>query len=681
MSQLSLRRITAACGIADPRSVLRDLLRRGDETTSSLKDKLLAMQAECTPWEVIVRDSGKMAVHAALLPTKPRGEILYFGGYRVEESHFFDVSTSEITVEPHDPDREGWQPVGRFDPDLDTYPDTVEVEMTNLFCSGHSFLSDGRLLVMGGQVALFDPNGLAIGAPERLRRPNRDQFPSDAAYQEALDAYTEALNQYGYHAEHGGMGWGGARGCWIFDPFGRRWIERARMSLAPDGSEQSGGRWYPSAATLPSGEVFVCGGHPFLTEEYPRASLPRHNNNTPERYDPATNRWTLLRTDKTAMDARVTDSYPRIHVLPNGFVFFSTSNFGTSRNGIYDPMRGRFVYRDVATPPEPIYQVGSSPTSVLLPLLPENDYIATMLVAGGQQAYRIEISHRRSPITAIPPLVWTATPRRQWRGFPPRRSHLCATILPTGDVFVNGGTAGDGGDAEGQSGAVRDAELYRPGIDWSKGKYTAYHKEKWTTVERAAVPRHYHATALLMPNGAVWTAGSNGGGGDEGREKRIEVYRPAYLRRIHRPEIVDCTENLTYGQSFGVTTGPNQARSIERVALIRNGSMTHAFNFDQRYVGCAFRVTASNRLVCTAPPWGGVAPPGHYMLWIVDEDGFPCKWARFVYLNAISVRTVASQSERRLPLSLRRDIVGGSARGAQSVKRRILALQRDFVVS
>ncbi len=75
-----------------------------------------------------------------------------------------------------------------------------------------------------------------------------------------------------------------------------------------------------------------------------------------------------------------------------------------------------------------------------------------------------------------------------------------------------------------------------------------------------------------------------------------------------------------YGQIFEVGT-PNPA-IITKVALIRLGSVTHAFDQNQRFNQLAFTRTSDGLLV-TAPSGGNLAPPGHYMLFILDGSGVP----------------------------------------------------------
>ena len=95
--------------------------------------------------------------------------------------------------------------------------------------------------------------------------------------------------------------------------------------------------------------------------------------------------------------------------------------------------------------------------------------------------------------------------------------------------------------------------------------------------------------------------------------------------------ITSAPTNIGYQTSFQV--GTPQANSIARVALLRCGSITHGFNTDQRYVGLTFSATDGDTLSVAAPPNGRVAPPGYYMLWLIDEAGRPCERASFVRVS------------------------------------------------
>jgi hypothetical protein len=58
------------------------------------------------------------------------------------------------------------------------------------------------------------------------------------------------------------------------------------------------------------------------------------------------------------------------------------------------------------------------------------------------------------------------------------------------------------------------------------------------------------------------------------------------------------------------------------VALVRPGATTHADDFDQRYVDLTYTVGAGG-IQATAPANSSQAPPGYYMLVIVNSSGVP----------------------------------------------------------
>ncbi len=61
---------------------------------------------------------------------------------------------------------------------------------------------------------------------------------------------------------------------------------------------------------------------------------------------------------------------------------------------------------------------------------------------------------------------------------------------------------------------------------------------------------------------------------------------------------------------------------IESVSLIRLGAVTHGFDSSQLYVNLSF-LQAGGGLDIQAPANGNLAPPGDYMLFIVNTNGVP----------------------------------------------------------
>jgi hypothetical protein len=253
-----------------------------------------------------------------------------------------------------------------------------------------------------------------------------------------------------------------------------------------------------------------------------------------------------------------------------------------------------------AAPSDPIYH-GFAATSVLLPLLPSTGYRPRVLFCGGAQPIVLDFG------AASP--SWKLTGPRTLSGRPVR-NHANAVLLPTGEVFVCGGAVEPSNDATG----VLQAEAYNPDDN------------TWTTHPAATVVRNYHSVALLMPDGRVWTAGSNHNAqqsfpaaGVDNRELRIEIYEPPYYR-ADRPQLLSAPGAIGWGQTFDVRT--SQADRNVRVAMIRAGSVTHAFNSDQRYVGLRFSRNGG-WLTVKAPPNTGIAPPGYYLLFVLNRDNIP----------------------------------------------------------
>ena len=142
--------------------------------------------------------------------------------------------------------------------------------------------------------------------------------------------------------------------------------------------------------------------------------------------------------------------------------------------------------------------------------------------------------------------------------------------------------------------------------------------------------------ALLLPDATVWIAGSNPARGTW--ESHMESYQPAYLFTrdgnnnliaATRPTISSAPANITWGGQFSVSTP--DAANISQAVLVRPGSSTHAFDMDQRLVGMSF-TAGSGSLTVTAPPNSKIAPPGYYMLFLINNKGVPSV-ASFVLLS------------------------------------------------
>lgn len=387
-----------------------------------------------------------------------------------------------------------------------TNPSTCE-----LFCAGHTYLSDGRLLVAGGHnESLGDGNGLKQAS--------------------------------------------------LFN--GTAWASTGSMTYA---------RWYPTLVTLEGGDVVAIGG----------SQEPGNDAKIPERYNGSS--WTALTGAALGVSL-----YPRAFLEPkNGWIYYADYP-----PRYLDPSgTGRWI-----SAPAKVAADRSYGSAVML------DSMVLYVGGGGSKcptpphntAEVVDLSAASPTWKAVAPMSF---PRRQTN----------ATILPDGRVLVLGGTSACGFTTE--SGAVYAAEVYDPVAN------------DWDIWANASVVRVYHSTAGLMPDGRVLLTGSGDGGGTS-QQYSYEIFSPPYLFNGPRPSYNLASDTMAYGQPFVVQTP--DAGSISKVTIIRLSSTTHAFDMGQRLNTLAFqKATDGLSLTLTPPASGRIAPPGPYMLFIVNDKGVP----------------------------------------------------------
>ncbi len=334
-------------------------------------------------------------------------------------------------------------------------------------------------------------------------------------------------------------------------------------------------RYYPSLAELADGHMVVLSG----TDEDGDIVRPL------EVFDPSTGTWSQLPPSANVESDRL---YPRMALLPDGRLFRAGED---QRARAFDPATN--TWTNVAAM---AYGDRGAGGAVLLPGL------AKVLSVGGAKGLR---ATRTAEVIDMS----SATPK--WRStgaMHEARANMNLVLLPDGSVLAVGG-----GQTPLWGLSVKSAELYDPATG------------KWKLMASQQVQRTYHSTALLLPDGRVLSAGSDIGTQSE----TIELYSPAYLFRGSRPVISSVPASLTYGQTFTLDTP--QAGDVSRVALVRPGATTHAANFDQRYVDMEFSAGPGS-LAVTAPGNAAQAPPGYYMLFILNQSGVPSV-ATFVHLG------------------------------------------------
>ena len=363
----------------------------------------------------------------------------------------------------------------------------------------------------------------------------------------------------------------------VFDPATNTFTDLQNMAH---------GRWYPTVTTLGDGRVMTFSGQDETSA----------TNNAVEIYTVGSG-WS------TQYIAPFTPPlYPRMHLLPNGKVFYSGS--GTT-SMLFDPVA--HTWTTIATT---IYSgTRTYGTSVLLPLTPANSYDPRVMIMGGG-----------SPATATTEIIDLGASNPVWTSGPSMsqgRIEMNAVILPNGKILAVGGSVND----EDAGTASLNADLYDPASN------------SFSSAGANTYPRLYHSVALLLPDATVWFAGGNPQRGSY--ESHMEIYQPAYLFNSNgtsaaRPVISSAPATISWNGIFTVSTP--DAANISSVVLIRPGAPTHSFDMDQRLVGLSFS-EGSGTLSVTAPPNSNIAPPGYYMLFLLNSSGVPSV-AKFVQLTA-----------------------------------------------
>jgi hypothetical protein len=119
----------------------------------------------------------------------------------------------------------------------------------------------------------------------------------------------------------------------------------------------------------------------------------------------------------------------------------------------------------------------------------------------------------------------------------------------------------------------------------------------------------------------VLSTGSGDGAGVV-QQYSYEIFSPPYLFKGARPTYNLSSSTMRYGVPFPVAT-PNGA-SIRTVTIIRAASSTHAFDMSERLNTLPFQAALDGQSLTVTPPAAArFAPPGPYLLFILNDKGVP----------------------------------------------------------
>jgi hypothetical protein len=347
----------------------------------------------------------------------------------------------------------------------------------------------------------------------------------------------------------------GTTECNIFDSFTEQWvrIEDTRK-----------GRWYASNITMGDGRIVTFSGLDEYSDFNPDIEL----------WDPkGTNNWQLL-------GEKILEYYPHLNLLTNGLIFRSGPDGRTETYNVSNDTWTVVALRNVA---------GRFDSPFVM--LPPNQN--RFLCMGGNDKYN-------QPNNTAE-MIDLSSPNPQWTYVNPMhfaRMDFNAVILPDAKVFVIGGRTNYLPTAV----YALTPEMFDP------------QTLTWSDMAPHQIPRWYHSSALLLPDGRVMVSG-----GDD--QTTGEIYSPPYLFQGTRPVIQSVSKVIQYGQSFNLSFTSTTATN--RVALIRNSCVTHSVNMEQRYVFLADLTNGTGSFTVPGPATGNIAPPGYYMLYVIDQNGVP----------------------------------------------------------
>lgn len=568
------------------------------------------------------------AIHAALLHT---GKVLIVAGSG-NNRRDFERGTFKSVL---------------FDPRTDSWK--LIRTPTDLFCSGHAFLPNGRLLVAGGTQryevlaqdvqhaggSMLIKNESPDGKPFVLRegteftsasglvvRSSDDvtvrpatkvvRGPRAVVRASVTDVWVQAVARgrsgvlaapaqfaiagrresvYGF-AERISLDkqeYQGTDASYEFDPWTERYERVGSLNRK---------RWYPTLVGLDGGDVLAVSGLDGTGRLLPGDT---------ERYVARSRTW----VEQPKLRRRFA-TYPSLFTTKDGRLFYSGSSAGYGsategrRPGLWDLTDNSFA----PVPGLPAPDMAETSASLLLP--PAQDQRVMLLGGGG-----IGESPRSTRRTAIADLDARSPRYRRGPDLAAPTRYLSTVILPDDHVLATGGSSGYRG-AGGSD--LHIARLLDPAT---------------STFSRAASPhvgRNYHSEGLLLPDGRVMTLGSDplydGSGKNPGTfEQRIEIYSPPYLHRSPRPRVTGGPSALERGAK-GTFATPDASR-IAKARLVRPSAVTHTTDVEQRSVALGLeRRDGAVRVKVPREP--GLVPSGWYMLFLSDDRGIPseARWVR-----------------------------------------------------
>ncbi|XP_022893383.1 aldehyde oxidase GLOX1-like [Olea europaea var. sylvestris] len=412
----------------------------------------------------------------------------------------------------------------------------------------------------------------------------------------------------------------GFRTLRIFNPFRNFEFQEKPGAL-------SANRWYATQILLENGSFVVVGGRAAHNYEI----IPSDKLNFPIQ------QFGLPLLEETQHE-KENNLYPFVNLLPDGNIFV----FANYKSIILNPYTGETI-RSLPDLAGGSRNYPASGMSTLLPINlnvenPENVDVE-VIVCGGNTADAFKFSEfpPRKFFPAFKDCGRLSLTKQgaQWEkeDMPSPRTMGDSLLLPTGDILIiNGAQAGTSAWDAAEAPNFKPV-LYRP--NKKKG-------ERFKELTPTNIPRMYHSTSAILPDGQILIAGSNTNEYYKFNKKdnpemiyptelTVEKFSPPYLApelQQYRPQILEVLsdKNLEYGREFIVQIRlyAQIDQSDIKVTMYSPPFTTHGYSQNQRLLILGLKQVTNQQITVVAPPSGKLAPPGYYLLFVVHR-GVPSR--------------------------------------------------------
>lgn len=551
------------------------------------------------------RDWGEIA-HLVVLPrTNNDGKVKVLFACRRQDGPFDgddggDVPSVSFLFDPSDPTSVETHVVNSL-------PGPTGYGARDLFCGAQTLTADGDVVWVGGTDVLAEAN-------------------------DSGDA------PWGHPGTH----------VFINDPLAPHWTDDPALPVPVQAPDMGNARWYPSI--IQRGLEHVVGGHRGFPQVSPKAAFTRESASVAGGLVTWQTPGAVLQNDRhigcvTQTGLLDLGEYPHLHALARGdYVLWTGHELGgVPTDALLDdsacqPQPERWVRR--SPPPGSFVPQNAGLNSVhIVDLRPDPIVEAVYTIGGGPsdnpepgisaQVLKLSVPQGGS----MDGVAWSDSPGDLNQPVIDGNT----VILLDGSLLRVGGYNLNGTQIVGR----KAAESYKP-IELFPGS-----NETWVEWAAQTDDRWYHSTAALLPDGRVLSGG--------GRHPNIidpvtpswysfEMFSPKYMFLGPRPRVMAYpSAQITYGSTFPLDV-VLRTTSIEgkfKVALLSPSSCTHGVEFSQRYIvldpGDNISPNGSPKAPTSlpaveAPETPDQAPPGWYMLTVVNSEGIPAE-ARWVQVG------------------------------------------------